>query len=109
MADIRSLRRLAAAAWAILCFAFAPGLELAVAAENGQNKTIGGLTVYIGFVPAELVKGPTPPSAERSMHGRVPKGVHESHMVAAIFDSTTGARISETPIVVEFKYDHRRQ
>jgi hypothetical protein len=45
------------------------------AAETDQSKTAGGVTVYLG------VKGlPASSSAERPMHGRIPKGPHEYHM-----------------------------
>src|SRR6516225_4117826 len=51
---------------------------LANAAETDLSKTAGGVTVYLGVVPAEIVKGlPASSSdAERTMHGHVPKGPH---------------------------------
>lgn len=70
----------------------------AMAANSGEVKTSGGLTVYLGIVPAEIVKGPPPHSAERPMHGRVPRGPHEYHVVAAIFDAATGTRVSDASV-----------
>jgi hypothetical protein len=68
------------------------------AADSGEVKTIGGLTVYLGVVPAEIVKGPVLHSAERPMHGRIPRGPHEYHVVAAIFDAATGTRVSDASV-----------
>jgi hypothetical protein len=70
----------------------------AMAAENALSKSAGGLTVFLGVVPAEIVKGPPPRSAERPMHGRIPKGPHQYHIVAAVFDAATGARVGEAAV-----------
>jgi hypothetical protein len=71
------------------------------AAQTGEPKTSGGLTVYLGVVPAGIVKGPSPRSAEKPMHGRVPRGTHEYHVVAAIFDAATNARISDASVAAQ--------
>jgi hypothetical protein len=56
------------------------------AADTDQSKTAGGVTVYLGVVPAEIVKGlPTAGTTERPMHSGIPKGRHEYHLVAAVF------------------------
>lgn len=73
----------------------------AIAAEDGQFKTIGGLNLYLGVIPAQIVKGPSPHSAERPMHNRVPRGPHEYHLVVAIFDAATGARISDATVTAQ--------
>ncbi|WP_454618792.1 hypothetical protein [Bradyrhizobium cenepequi] len=73
----------------------------AVGAEADLSKTAGGLTVYIGAVPAEIVKGLGTHSAEPPMHGRIPKGPHEYHLVAAIFDAATGERVSDAAVTAE--------
>ena len=71
------------------------------AAQSGESKTNGGLTVYLGVVPAEIVKGPSPHSAEKPMHGRIPRGAHEYHVVAAIFDAATDARVSDAAVTAK--------
>lgn len=68
------------------------------AASAGETKSAGGLTVYFGVVPAELVKGPGPHSAERPMHGGSPRGSHEHHIVVAVYDSATNARITDATV-----------
>lgn len=75
--------------------------SIPAAAQNGGSKTNGGLTVYLGVVPAEIVKGPSPHSAEKPMHGRVPRGAHEYHVVAAVFDAATNARVSDAAVTAQ--------
>jgi hypothetical protein len=71
------------------------------AATGGETKSAGGLTVYLGIVPAEIVKGPGPHSAERPMHGGTPHGPHEHHLVVAVFDSASNARIEDATVTAK--------
>lgn len=82
----------------ILAVALSTG-NTATAAEGGETKSAGGLTVYLGVVPAEIVRGPGP--VERPMHGGSPRGTHEHHLVVAVFDSTTNARIENATVVAK--------
>ena len=85
----------------MLCvFAF-PWIKLATAAEDAQYKMIDGLAVYLGVVPAEIVKGHPSGHSETTMHGGPPKGRHEYHVVAAIFDAATGARVSDATVTAQ--------
>jgi hypothetical protein len=70
-----------------------------VAAEIGGAKTAGGVTVSIGVVPAEIVKGQHP--AGPQVHGGVPKGAHEYHLVAAVFDAASNARITDARVTAK--------
>ena len=93
-------RRAIAALLGALCIAFGSGF--AHAADTDQAKTAGGVTVYLGVVPAEIVKGLAKGSTtERPMHGGVPKGPHEYHLVAAVFDATTGGRVSDANVTAQ--------
>ena len=75
---------------------------VATAADTDLSKTAGGVTVYLGVVPAEIVKGlPSGSTTERPMHGRTPKGPHEYHVVAAVFDAASGARVSDVVVTAE--------
>jgi hypothetical protein len=64
-----------------------------ISAQESFVRTAGGVTIYLGVVPAEIVKGP--------MHGRVPKGPHQYHVVAAIFDATTNMRIEDAAVTAQ--------
>lgn len=75
---------------------FATGLTglnpAAVAAEEGQYKTGNGIAAYLGFLPAEMVKG------HPQMHGGAGRGPHAYHLVAALFDAASGERISDAKV-----------
>jgi hypothetical protein len=94
MFTIRLLKALLRAAAVAVCIV---PLGSVLAAEGGQSKTADGLTAYLGVVPAEIVKGSQPHSGPQ-MHGRVPKGTHQYHVVVALFDAATGARISDAAV-----------
>lgn len=102
----RARRVTVAALIGALCIIL-PGVGLissrtAAAADTDQSKTAGGVTVYLGLVPAEIVKGlGSGGTTERPMHGRIPKGPHEYHLVAAVFDVASGARISDAVVTAE--------
>jgi hypothetical protein len=61
---------------------------MAFTADTNRSKTTGGLTVK------GLAAGDT---TERPMHG----GPHENHFVAAVFDATSGARVSDAVVTAE--------
>lgn len=84
------------AAIAVVGFGF---ISSAVSAQDTeQSKTADGVTVYIGIVPAAVVKGHRLDHAESQAHGGIPAGAREYHVVAAVFDATTGARIEDAKV-----------
>ena len=64
---------------------------------NRLYQTSDGLSVYIGVVPAEIFKERHP---ETAMHGGVSAASNEYHLVAAIFDADSGARVSDATVAV---------
>jgi hypothetical protein len=64
-------------------------------------QTADGLAVYLGVVPAEIVKGHPPGHPEQAMHGGAPKGRHQYHVVVAVFDSASGNRISDATVTAQ--------
>lgn len=99
MTDAVSIKNLVVTLTALFV-AFA-GLNGIAAAQPEQSKTGGGLTVYLGVVPAEIVKGPSPHSTERPMHGRIPHRPNEYHVVAAVFDTATSARVADAAVTAQ--------
>ena len=86
-------------AFAVALFAcLVSGSGMATAAEDTAYKTTDGLTVYLGLMPAEIVKGHPSGHVEQTMHGGTPKGVHEYHVVAAVFDAKSGARVTDASV-----------
>ena len=74
----------------------AAGVFSVLAAQAQQlsdyRQTTDGLTVYLGILPAAMVKGPA------TMHGGPRKGPHDYHIVAAIFDAASSGRISDAAV-----------
>ena len=101
----RNISRTARNACFALTLLVAPTIALcsaAIAADDGDYKTVGGLSVYLGVMPAELIKGSNPShSSPQPMHGGKPTGSHQYHVVAAIFDSGSGARGSDATVTAK--------
>lgn len=70
----------------------------ASAAVDEPYKRAGDFAVYLGVVPAEIVRGHPTAHAEREMHGGAPKGRHDLHLVVAIFDAASGTRIGDAKV-----------
>jgi hypothetical protein len=100
MTHHRLTKGLAARALAA-CLALVVWAGIVVAAEPELSKTSGGLTVYLGVIPAEIVKGLPLHAAEKPMHGRIPRGPHEFHVVAALFDAASGTRVSDAVVTAQ--------
>lgn len=69
-------------------------LTAAFAADSSQHKVVHGVAIYLGVLPAEMVLGHPRAHTEAGMHGGVPAGQHQQHVVVALFDNATGRRIS---------------
>jgi len=70
------------------------------AAEDGQRKTVDGLSVYIGVLPAEMLLGHPKGHHEREMHGGVPAGANRYHVVVSLFDAASGKRVTDARVKI---------
>jgi len=66
----------------------------AFAADSATHKVVHGVAIYLGVLPAEMILGHPKPHTEAEMHGGVPAGQHQHHVVVALFDNASGKRIS---------------
>jgi len=66
--------------------------------DTGQTKTADGFTVYLGVIPAEIIRGYPKDSPERMVHGGTPRGEHVYHVVVSIFETKSGARITDAKV-----------
>ena len=71
------------------------------AAGDGLYQSASGVEAFIGVVPAEITKGHAPTGPEGAMHGGVPIGGHQYHLIAAVFDAKTGARITDAAVTAQ--------
>lgn len=78
--------------------ALALAASVAAPAHAETSQTVNGHTVYLGVVPAEIVKGHEPGHPEREMHGRVPSRRGQFHVMVVIFESASGKRITDASV-----------
>jgi hypothetical protein len=70
----------------------------ASADENENYKVVQGLGVYLGVLPAGIVRGHPESHPEASMHGGAPGGAHEYHIIIAVFEASTGTRVENANV-----------
>ena len=87
--------------WTILMGLAILWIGLGFPAVAQDSKTADGLTVYLGVVPAEMVKGLPSHSGEPPMHGGGPRHAHQYHVVAAIFDAPSTSRVSDATVTAQ--------
>lgn len=79
------------------------GFALANAAWAGADRQLAdGIMVYLGVVPVEVVLEHVPqhlpPHPEAQMHGGPPEQPQRYHVMVALFDAASGARISNATV-----------
>ena len=62
------------------------GAVKGAAVRSSQSKTVGGLDIHLGLVAAEKLSKSPEGSAERKMHGGVPKGTGYYHLNVTLLD-----------------------
>jgi hypothetical protein len=70
----------------------------ATAAGQGDSKVVGGVLIYMGILPAEMIRGHPAEHPETSMHGGKPKASNQYHVMVALFDAKTFERISDARV-----------
>lgn len=68
-------------------------------ADDQQYRSASGLAVYLGVLPASLIRGHDPADGKRRGHGSAPGGLHDYHLTVAIFDAKSGARVVDAEVV----------
>ena len=84
--------------------AAAPNSAVAASSPaSGNEKAVGGLRIFLGFVPAEsLLRFPSN-SIEQTMHGGVPKGPGYYHLNVSLLDRTSNAPIPDAKVEVRIE------
>ena len=82
-----------------LLFALALVASIAAPTHAETSLTVDGHTIYLGVVPAEIVKGHEPGHPEREMHGGAPYRRGQFHVMIAIFETATGKRVTDARLV----------
>jgi len=74
-------------------------LLLATPANAEHTRNVDGHTVYLGVVPAEIIRGHEPGQPERRMHGGLPYRRGQQHIMVVIFETASGKRITDARVV----------
>lgn len=90
-------RRLTWLRMALAALCLAVSVPVSAASTEGYQ-VVGDLAVYLGIVPAQIVRGHLAQHPEARMHGGAPVGSGEYHIVVAIFDAATGARVTDARV-----------
>lgn len=93
-------RSLLVLAWSLVMLLSAGSVAAAAGVVNDDpNVEIAdGIAVYLGVMPAAIVRGHSPTHVERTMHGGPPRSSVERHVVIALFDAKTFERITDAEI-----------
>ena len=75
-----------------------------LAKDSDLHKSVDGYSVYLGVLPAEMIRGYPKDHTESLMHGGIPTD-HRYHLTVALFDSMTGKRITDTNIEIQVLSD----
>lgn len=69
----------------------------ASAAHFGQTKTVGGVVIYLGMVPAAVLRQDSNNYPAHEVR-KIPSGKHVHHVMLALFDRPGGERITDAVI-----------
>jgi hypothetical protein len=92
-------RRSARTVWlalsvATLCSAFAAPS----AAQSEPFRTVEGLSVYLGVIPAAMMQHQLKTGTGMALHGGPPPGEHAYHVTVAVFDAASGERVQDVGV-----------
>ena len=65
-----------------------------MANADDDSQTVGKVVIYLGVLPAAMIRGHPAQHTESSMHGGQPATSGEYHIVIALFDAKTGSRVT---------------
>ena len=58
----------------------------------------GGMALYVGVVPAAMVRGHAPEQPETAIHGGAPTWGEQYHLMVALFERASGKRIDDAKV-----------
>ena len=70
----------------------------ASAAELGQPLRADGMELFYGVMPAAIIRGHPNEHSERKMHGGVPRGSGQHHLIVSLFNVKTSQRIEDATV-----------
>ena len=75
----------------------------APARPAGNFKAVGGTEIYLGLLPAEVLRSYPKDSVERTMHGGVPGGAGHYHINVSVVDVASKAPIAGAKVEIKIE------
>jgi cytochrome c5 len=69
-----------------------------------NHKSVDGIEIYLGLMPAEDIDALPKDSPERTMHGGIPKGSGYYHVNVSLFDGKTRTPINNAQVRMQFDW-----
>lgn len=87
-----------AGAAALIAVGIAGSHPTPATAQSEHYRTVEGLRVYLGVLPAAMTHGQLKTAAGPPLHGGAPRGEHVYHVTVAVFDAASGQRRSDLDV-----------
>lgn len=86
---------------ALMLLVLVGAISLPLSAADPMSRVVDGVAIYLGVVPAAIVRGHPGEHPESSMHGGAVTG--DQHIMIALFDDKSGARIADAEVYASVK------
>ena len=87
-----------AVAAALIVAGIAWGHPVPSAAQSEPFRTVEGLNVYLGVLPAAMTRSQLKTNSGPPLHGGAPRGEHVYHLTVAVFDAASGERRTDLDV-----------
>ena len=82
----------------LLALSLLIGSAVRARADETGYRVVDNVLIYLGVIPAAMVRGHPAGHPESLMHGGVPAGADEYHVLIALFNAKTYDRISSAKV-----------
>jgi hypothetical protein len=82
----------------LLALSLLIGSAVRARADETGYRVVDNVLIYLGVIPAAMIRGHPAGHPESLMHGGVPAGADEYHVLIALFNAKTYERISEAKV-----------
>jgi hypothetical protein len=82
----------------VLALSLLVGSAVRVRADETGYRIVDNVLIYLGVIPAAMIRGHPAGHPESLMHGGVPAGADEYHVLIALFNAKTYERISNAKV-----------
>ena len=69
---------------------------------NPNHRSVGGVDIYLGFIPAKNLQGLPKDSPERAMHGGIPRGAGHYHVNVSLYDKENRSPVNDARIQLQY-------